>query len=230
MARPSGLTSPAPSSRSISQDTLRRWEKSAREATYICNQAAGLSRCLNKVQQNMTSQLKILQSEHSKGKSADKVGGATEELQYLMTFNSSITQCMAKTMEHLSDFGFVSMYNFTLARRDSYLAHMKSGIKQDTLAALRQSPMDSVTLFPDNILKKAEEDISKFEDRSHPHASSSNHKASRYHPYKRSDRSSYEAKSSKPAWKNLGRQHKKKSRMQAGKFSSRQAKGQSAYK
>ena len=40
---------------------------------------------------------------------------------------------MAKTMEHLSDFAFVSMYNFTLARHDSYLAHMKSGIKQDTL-------------------------------------------------------------------------------------------------
>ena len=63
----------------------------------------------------MASQLKILQSEHSKGKSADKVGGATEELQYLMTFNSSITQCMAKTMEHLSDFAFVCMCNFTLA-------------------------------------------------------------------------------------------------------------------
>ena len=124
----------------------------------------------------MASQLKILQSEHSKGKSADKVGGATEELQYLMTFNSSITQCMAKTMEHLSDFAFVSMYNFTLARRDSSLAHMKAGIKQDTLAALRQAPMDSATLFPDNILKKAEDDISKFEDRSHPHAVSSSRK------------------------------------------------------
>ena len=173
VARPGGLTSPAPSSRSISQDTLRRWEKSAWEATYICNQAAGLSCCLSKVQQNMTSQLKILQAEHSKGKSADKVGGATEELQYLMTFNSSITQCMAKTMEHLLDFAFVSMYNFTLACRDSYLAHMKSGIKQDTLAALHQAPMDSATLFPDNILKKGEEDISKFEERSHPHASSS---------------------------------------------------------
>ena len=77
VARSSGLTSPAPSSRTFSQDTLRRWEKSAREVTYICNQAAGLSRCVSKVQQNMASQLKILQSEHSKGKSADKVGGIT---------------------------------------------------------------------------------------------------------------------------------------------------------
>ena len=230
VARPSGLTSPAPASRYISQDVLRRWEKSAREATYICNQVAGLNRCLNKVQQSMTSQLKILQSEHSKGKSADKVGEATEELQYLMTFNSSITQCMTRTMEHLSDFAFVSMYNFTLARRDSYLAHMMSGIKQDTLAALCQAPMDSPTLFPDSLLKKAEEDISKFEDRRHPHASSASHKDSRYHPYKRSDRPAYDNKNSKPAWKILGRQYKKKSRIQAGKFSSHQANCQSAYK
>ena len=48
---------------------------------------------------------------------------------------------MAKTMEHLSDFAFVKMYNFTLACRDSYLAHMKSGIKKDTLPALHQAPM-----------------------------------------------------------------------------------------
>ena len=110
----------------------------------------------------MSSQLKMLLSEHSKGMSADKVGGDTEELQYLMTFNSSITQCMVKTIEHLSDFAFVSMYNFILACRDSYLTRMKSGIKQDTLASLCQAPMDLPTLFPDSILKKVEDDISKF--------------------------------------------------------------------
>ena len=49
----SGLATPTPASRSISQDLLRRWEKSARESTYICNQAAGFSRCLNKVQSSM---------------------------------------------------------------------------------------------------------------------------------------------------------------------------------
>ena len=132
IARSSGLTTPAPPSRYISQDNLRKWEKSAREATYMCNQAAGFSRCLSKVQQDLSSQLKIIQAEHSKGKSADKVGSATEELQHLLHFNSSISQCMAKTMEHLSDFAFVSMYNCTLIRRDSYLAHVKPGIKHDT--------------------------------------------------------------------------------------------------
>ena len=31
------------------------------------------------------------------------------EVQYLVTFNQSISQAMAKTMEHLSDFGFIFM-------------------------------------------------------------------------------------------------------------------------
>ena len=90
----------------------------------------------------MQSQLRVLQSEQTKGKSAGKVGAATEKLQYLMNFNASITECMAKAMEHLSDFAFVSMANVTLVRWDSYLAHVKSGLKQDTLAALCQAPQD----------------------------------------------------------------------------------------
>ena len=44
IARSSRLTSTAPTSRIISQDTLRCWEKIARESTYICNQVAGLSK------------------------------------------------------------------------------------------------------------------------------------------------------------------------------------------
>ena len=47
----------------------------------------------------------------------------------------------------------------TLARGEAYLAHVKTGIKQDTLCALRQGPIHLPTLFPDQILKKAEEDI-----------------------------------------------------------------------
>ena len=57
-----------------------------------------------------------------------KVGTATEELLYLMNLNSSITQCMVRAMEHLSDFVFDSIA-VTLVRRDSYLAHVKSSLK-----------------------------------------------------------------------------------------------------
>ena len=63
------------------------------------------------MQQDMQSQLKTLRSE-SKGKGSSKVSAATSELQYLMDFNSSITQEVAKTMDHLTDV-FVSMGNLT---------------------------------------------------------------------------------------------------------------------
>ena len=72
------------------------------------------------------------------------------------------------------------MYNFTLAKRDSYLAHVKAGINQDTLASLCQAPMELDTLFPDMVLKKAEEDISKFEDRGRSYTSSSGRKDSSF--------------------------------------------------
>ena len=97
----------------------------------ISNQAAGFNLCLLKVQQGMQQQLKAIRTE-GKGKSASKVATASDELQYLMYFNASISQALAKTMEHLSDFVFVSMANLTLIRRDSYLSHVRSGIKPDT--------------------------------------------------------------------------------------------------
>ena len=96
---------------------------------------------------------------------------------------------MAKAVEHLSDFVFVSMANVTLVRRDSYLAHVNSGLKQDTLASLRQAPLDLPTLFPDSVLRKADEDISKFEDKSCFHAQSAGRKDSRYHLYRHRIRS-----------------------------------------
>ena len=102
----------------------------------------------------MQTQLKAIQTE-GKGKNASKVASATDELQYLMDFNASITQALAKTMEHLTHTVFVSMGNSTLARRDSYLTHVKAGIKPDTLAALRTAPLQLATLFPDSVLKLA---------------------------------------------------------------------------
>ena len=109
----------APPSRAFSQDLLRRWERAAREQTIMCNQAAGLSRCLTRVQDSMSTQLKTLRLD-SKGKSSEKMKQAVNELEYLATFNRSISQAMARTMQDLSEGVFISMPNFTLARRDSY--------------------------------------------------------------------------------------------------------------
>ena len=153
IAKAAGIASTPPASRQISQDNLRRWEKSAREASIICNQAAGFNRCLYKVQDSMQSQLKVMKAECSKGKSSAKVSQAVDELQFLMDFNSSITQSMAKTLEHLTDFVFVTVANTTLARRDSYLSHLKLGVKLDTFAAFRTGPLHIPTLFPDSALR-----------------------------------------------------------------------------
>ena len=78
----------------------------------------------------MQDQLKTIRTE-TKGKSSTKVGTATDELQHLMDFNASITQAVAKIMEHLTDFVFVSRGNLTLTRRDFYLTHLKSGYLVD---------------------------------------------------------------------------------------------------
>ena len=77
---------------------------------------------------------------------------------------------MAKTMEHLSDFVFINVANMTLARRDSYLTHVKAGIKRDSLSALRQAPIHLNKLFPGQILKKAEEDIAQHENKVAQHS------------------------------------------------------------
>ena len=76
----------------------------------------------------MQTQLRTIRSD-IKGKSSSKSVEAAEELQFLMEFNSSITQATAKAMEHLTDFVFITMGNLTLARRDAYLNHVKNGIK-----------------------------------------------------------------------------------------------------
>ena len=168
ITRAAGITASPHPSIQITHDNLRRWEKSAGEASTYRNQAAGFSRCLLKVQENMHSQLKVIRTHLNKGKCSPKVSTAVDELQYLADFNSSISRAMAKTMEHLSDFVFLTVANSTLARRDAYLSHLKSGIKPDTLAALRTAPLQMTTLFPDEVLKQAEQDIATFESKNQP--------------------------------------------------------------
>ena len=225
IVRYTGLGSTPPASRRISQETLRRWERSAREASIVCNQSASFNRCLVKVQQSMKDQLKSEQ----KGKGS-AVSPAVEELQCLLDFNASISQAAAKSMEHLSEFVFITMGNLTLVRRDAYLSHLRTGIKQDTLTALRTAPLHISTLFPDTTIKRAEEEIAQFEAKSH---SASGHNKGRYHPYERVEKKSGNNKDSrqeKPAWKTIGKKQYRKGKGRATSYSSRPAKGQQSYK
>ena len=170
----------------FSQDLLRRWERAAREQTVMYNQAAGLSRCLARVQDSMNNQLKTLRLD-SKGKSSEKAKQAVSELEYLTTFNRSISQAMARTMQDLSEAVFINMANFTLARRDSYLDYLHAGVKQDTVNTLRTSPIHLNALFLDQLISRAEEEISMSEER---RSSSSSHRhQGHFHPYAASDRS-----------------------------------------
>ena len=163
----------APPSRAISQDILRCWERGAREQTVMCNQAAGLSRCLTRVQDAMSTQLQNLHLDKSKGISSERTQQAVDELEYLVTFNRSVSQAMARTMQDLSAGIFISVANFTLARRDSYLEFLHAGVKQDTLTLLHTAPVHLQFIFPDQLLIKAEEEVSRSEEK---HSSGQSHR------------------------------------------------------
>ena len=159
----STISNTQPTARHLSQDTVRKWEKAAKESSYICNQAAGFNRCITKIQDSVQDQPKILQSELGKGKSSAKAQSALDELQYLTVFNQNVSFAMGKSLQHLSDFTFTQMANLTLIRQDSYLEHIKQGAKPDTFSALRNCPLNGHTLFPDAIIRKAEDKIAQFE-------------------------------------------------------------------
>ena len=78
------------------------------------------------------------------------------------------------------------MGNLTLARRDAYFNHLKSGIKPDKVAALWTAQLHIPTLFLENVVKRAEEEIAHFLSK----GQSSSHGKSRYHPYEPTDKRS----------------------------------------
>ena len=153
-----------PAVRQIPQDTIRKWEKAAKESSYICNQSAGFNRCITKIQDSVQDQLKILHAELGKGKSSAKAQSALDELHYLTSFNQNVSFAMGKSLQHLSDFTFTQMANLTLVRRDSYLEHLKQGVKPDTFSALRNCPLNGYALFPDAVIRKAEDEIAQYEN------------------------------------------------------------------
>ena len=150
-------------------------------------------------------QLMVIQSDRKKKNSSSKCQNSTDKLQYVLDYNISLA--MAKTKQHLSMLIF--MANFTLPRRDSFLDHPRSGIKPDTLNALRTAPLNMTTLFRDYVLKKTEEDIAEFENKGY--SGSSCHKKRRYHPYERHSKSSKEGSQPvQPVWQSISHGHSKK--------------------
>ena len=212
------------------EPSVKSYSGGGRKQTIMCNQAAGLSRCLTRVQDSMATQLKTLHLD-SKGKSSEKMKQAVSELEYLTTFNRSISQAMARTMQDLSEGIFINMANFTLARRDSYLDYLHAGVKQDTVHALRTSPVHLNALFPDQLITKAEEEISRNEERRS--SGTSHRQQNRFRPYPASDRSTthHDRKPTLPAWKQIkDKQQAGRGRGKASTFSQKPAKGFKSHK
>ena len=74
---------------------------------------------------------------------------------------------MGKSLQNLSDFIFVQMANLTLLRRGAYLEYLKPRVKHDTLSALCNCPLNGHALFPDAVIRKAEDEITQYESSKH---------------------------------------------------------------
>ena len=142
---------------------LSRWEKCATEGTYTVNHAAGFSRYTSEIQDQMAHHITFLQNHLSKGKSAKEVSEALKELRDLCAFHQNVSVSLGTALQHLADSLFVQLGNFILMCRDSYLDHVRPGMKIDTWNELRNASLFGYGLFPDAALNVAEQDINKFE-------------------------------------------------------------------
>ena len=152
-----------PPSRPISQEYLRRWERCAKEGTYVVNSAAGFNRCASQLQDCISASVGFVGSRISKGKSPKEVTEAFRDIKDLLAFHHNVSLSMGTALQHLADSLFVNLSNLILLRRDSYLEHVRPGIKPDTWNMLRNAPMFGYGLFPDTVLNTAEQDINKYE-------------------------------------------------------------------
>ena len=65
--------------RPVPLDILRRWEKCAREGTYVTNHAAGFNRCTSEIQDKINSHINLLNETIVKGKAPKEVVEAIKD-------------------------------------------------------------------------------------------------------------------------------------------------------
>ena len=152
-----------PPSRPISQEYLRRWERCAREGSYVVNSAAGFNCCASELQERIASNVSFLCGKLNKGKAPKDVSESLRDIKDLLAFHQNVSMAMGTALQHLADSLFVHLANLILLRRDSYLEFVKPGIKPDTWNLLRNAPMFGYGLFPDSVLGAAEQDVIKHE-------------------------------------------------------------------
>ena len=241
IAKISSYPSSGPASRPISQEILRRWEQCAREGSLITNHAAGFNRCVSEIQDKMNQHISFLNSTIVKGKAPKEVTDAVKDLKDLSAFHSSISVALGTAFQHLADSLFVQLANFILLRRDSYLEYVRPGLKPDTWNKLRNAPLFTYGLFPDDVLAVAEQDIQKHEsNRSAPGPGSDTFQHSkkhqfRYQPYdkKESRQSGFSSSQTQQPWRQFSGRGRGKNRGRGGSSStyySKPARGGKPYK
>ena len=82
-----------------------------------------------------------------------------DEIQYLTSFNHAISRNLARSVSDMMGSILVDMANITLIRRDDYLATVRYGVKEETLLALRTSPVHTDRLFDEELIKRAEVEL-----------------------------------------------------------------------
>ena len=117
------------------------------ESSYVCNHAAGFTRCMTKIQ-DIQDNVRILQQEVAKWKSSHKCKKALDDLNDRTSFNLNVAYCVGKATQHLANVMFNQMANFTLMKRDPFLDHLKQGVKQDNWSILRNTRLYLQALFP----------------------------------------------------------------------------------
>ena len=142
---------------------MHRWEKCAREGSYLVNSAAGFNRCSSELQERISTSVTFLQSKINKGKAPKEVTETLKDIKDYVTFHQSVSVAIGTALQHLAGSLFVHLPNLILLRWDLYLEHVKPGIKSDTWNLLRNAPMFGHGPFPDSVLSTAEQDIAKHE-------------------------------------------------------------------
>ena len=129
-----------------------------------------------------------------------------------MAFHQSISGAMGTALQHLADSSFVHLTNLILLRRDSYLEHIKPGVKQDTWLQLCNAPLFGYGLFPDNIICQAEQDIDKHDSASvapGPGPGAQQHTSwrsrNRYRPYDRRESTASTGQQPQQPWRQFSK-------------------------
>ena len=193
VAKISSYPQPGPASRPIPQDILRRWEKSAREGSYITNHAAAFSRCTSEIQEKMGEHINFLQDLVVKGKAPKEVNDAIKELKDLSAFTPASLLPWVLCYNTLETI-FLCSWQTCHPQEGFYLDYLKAGVKPDTWNRLRNAPLFYLGLFPDNVLAIAEQDIIKHENNlgaSGPSSGTQQHHGRRsqyrYKPYEKKE-------------------------------------------